>query len=383
MAGTSLEKPIISNLCFVPLERSEAGAVITTGRGIVSLQGERLLQQQTDHWIHWSESQGSFEDTTGWERMPNGWRRDNWECWSNSERERDMDVTFDSSVAILGNQSFRNHLHYTLENWHHPKKNEPGKGIFKHLGWLSPPDSDQYYYRYYVRYSGPTFKWTNNSFKQFYLIKLFNMNPSMGDKDLSEDKGPIMYDLQGRGDRIFVHLGERMELERWYCIELMVRKMGTEGIEVKFWLDGKPCNITEVDKYTPLSFPWKESYRDDNGRLSFKELELGTVNCQNWTFDQLPVDQNIWFDGFALSTKRRIYPAALVEIGDHPNYQAARKITPKIIHLSDQEIKFQAGLADIAKLAESGNTSFSLWVTNNREERSNPYSLDISSWRQG
>jgi hypothetical protein len=51
-----------------------------------------------------------------------------------------------------------------------------------------------------------------------------------------------------------------------------------------------------------------DSYRESDGSLRFGPLELGTINCQNWTADQLPVDQNIYFDGFAMSRDRRIYP---------------------------------------------------------------------------
>ncbi|MCL6584497.1 MAG: hypothetical protein K6U11_12765 [bacterium] len=342
---------------------SKQAAVLQSGQ-IANLHGIGLLEQETSHWIHWSESQGSFEDTTGWVRSGNCWLRDNWECWAETAERRDQEVIFDSSISILGNQSYRNRLHYTTQDWEHPKE-DPGKGIFHPLTWWSAPDSDQYFYRYYVRYSGPVFKWTNNSFKQFYVHNLFNMNACMWD-DIPEGMGPCMYDIQG-GTRLFVHLGKRMELDQWYCIELMVRKVGG-GLELKFWLDGKECKI--YDEYgNLLTSPWMDSYREPNGSLRFGPLELGTINCQNWTKEQLPVDQSIWFDGFAMSAKRRIGPATIVEIGNQPDYQSAKRVTQKLIWMKDDEIKFRTDLRGL------GEGPYYLWVTNNRGELSKPYFL--------
>jgi len=362
--------PVISDISFT---HSQSGETVYTAGGeaavmqsgeIADLRGQGFLDQATNHWIHWTESQGSFEDTQGWARIGNCWKRDNWECWAQTEEQRDEDAIYDESVAILGNQSYRNRLQYTQSDWDHPKE-DPGKGIYHPLTWWDAPDSDQYFYRYYVRYSGPVFKWTNNSFKQFYVHNLFNMNACMWD-DIPAGKGPSMYDIQG-GDRLFVHLGKRMELNQWYCIELMVRKVGG-GLGLKFWLDGKLCDIYD-DSNNLLTSPWMNSYRESDGSLRFGPLELGTINCQNWTEDQLPVDQSIWFDGFAMSPYRRIYPAALVEIGDSPDYWSAHRNTQNLIWMKDQEVKF---LTDLSGL---GGGPYYLWVTNNSEVRSLAYRI--------
>lgn len=346
---------------------SEAAVAVQSGE-IANLRGKGFLDQATDHWIHWTESQGSFEDTDGWVRSGNCWKRDNWECWAQTEEQRDMDAIFDASVAVLGNQSYRNRLQYTQADWEHPKE-DPGKGIYHPLTWWDAPDSEQYFYRYYVRYSGPTFKWTNNSFKQVYVHNLFNMNPCMWD-DIPEGKGPSMYDIQA-GDRLFVHLGKRMELDQWYCIELMVRKVGG-GLELKFWLDGTPCAIYDSNNNL-LTSPWMDSYRESDGSLRFGPLELGTINCQNWTEDQLPVDQSIWFDGFAMSPYRRIYPAATVEIGDGPDYWTAHRVKQNLIWMKDQEVKFRTDLSGL------GDGPYYLWVTNNLSELSMAYRIGDDS----
>ncbi|MEW5802717.1 MAG: hypothetical protein AB1847_11515 [bacterium] len=363
-------EPIISDISFSSMSRgetayagSEEATALQSGE-IGDLRGEGLLDQVTNHWIHWPESQGSFEDTNGWVRNGNCWLRDNWECWAQTAERRDMDVIFDPSVAVIGHQSYRNHLYYTQDDWNHPKE-EPGKGIFCPLTWWDAPDSNQYFYRYYVRYSGPVFKWTNNSFKQFYVHNLFNMTACMWD-DIPEGKGPSMYDIQG-GDRLFVHFGKRMELDQWYCIELMVKKAGG-GIELKFWLDGKPCDIYDGNGDL-LTSPWMNSYRESDGSLRFGPLELGTVNCQNWTHDQLPVDQYIWFDGFAMSPYQRIYPGTIVEMGDSPDYESAQRITQKLVWMEDQEVRFRTDLSGL------GDGPYYLWITNNQGERSRAYRI--------
>jgi len=363
-------EPVVSDISFTRPQSEETSYAATSQAAsvqsgeIADLRGKGFLDQATDHWIHWSESQGSFEDTKGWVWTGNCWKRDNWECWARTEEQRDADALYDTSVAVLGNQSYRNRLQYTQSDWDHPKE-DPGKGIYHPLTWWDAPDSEQYFYRYYVRYSGPVFKWTNNSFKQFYVHNLFNMCACMWD-DIPEGKGPSMYDIQG-GDRLFVHLGKRMELDQWYCIELMVRKVGS-GLELKFWLDGKPCQIYDSNNNL-LTTPWMNSYRESDGSLRFGPLELGTINCQNWTEDQLPVDESIWFDGFAMSPHRRIYPAAIVEIGNNPDYWAAQRVTQDLIWMKDQEVKFRTDLSGL------GAGPYYLWVTNNRGERSLAYRI--------
>ncbi|MEW6379721.1 MAG: hypothetical protein AB1611_08945 [bacterium] len=363
-------EPQVSHISFSHSSNAETAyagskeATALQSGEIADLHGTGLLEQETSHWIHWAEEQGSFEDTNGWIRNGNCWLRDNWECWAETAEQRDADAIFDAGISVLGNQSYRNRLQYSWQDWMYPKE-EPGKGIYHPMTWWSAPDSDQYFYRYYVRYSGPIFKWTNNSFKQFYVHNLFNMNACMWD-EIPEGMGPSMYDIQG-GERLFVHLGKRMELDQWYCIELMVRKVGG-GLELKFWLDGKECEIYDENNNL-LTSPWMNSYRESDGSLRFGPLELGTINCQNWTQDQLPIDQSIWFDGFAMSPDRRIGPASLVEIGDQPDYWAATRVTQKIIWMGDEGAKFRTDLRGL------GTGPFYLWVTNNLGERSKPYLL--------
>ena len=338
---------------------AQAGAVIT-------LQGKRLSAQSTGKWIHFSESEGSFEDTTGWKRETNCWVRDKWECWAPTEAKRDADVTFDPQVSILGNQSYRNNIHYTRQEWKYAREC-PGKGEFYNLTWWDAPDTDQYYYRYYVRYSGPTFQWTNISWKQLYVHNLFNLNPCMWDNP-PPTRGPGRYDIQGQ-TRIFAHLPDTVALERWYCIEVWVKKNGP-GLNLKFWLDGEECAIYDETDQAPQQFPWSKCYQEKNQRLIFGPLELGTTNCQNFTYEQLPIKQSIWFDGFAISSDR-IYPASLVEMGDNSDYAKAKKIRQEILHISDTQIQFRVNTQGL------GRGPYYVWVTNNKQERSRAYSLRL------
>ncbi|MEW5801311.1 MAG: hypothetical protein AB1847_04305 [bacterium] len=335
---------------------------------LMTLTGTRLSAQSCENWIHFSESQGSFEDTKGWKKETNCWVRDNWECWATSAAKRDSDVTFDSKVAIVGNQSYRNTIHYTQSDWKYAREC-PGKGEFYNLTWWDAPDADQYYYRYYVRYSGPAFKWTDNSWKQLYVHNLFNLNPCMWDKPPATC-GPGRYDIQAQ-TRLFAHLQGPISLDRWYCVEIWAKKEGP-GICLKFWLDGEECVIYDEYDKAPQQFPWNKCYQGKNQKLSFGSLELGTTNCQNWTYDQLPVNQSIWFDGFAMSSTR-IYPAALVEIGNNPDYDKAKKVKQEILHISDTQIQFRADITGL------GPGPCYVWITNNKQERSKAYSLKLKN----
>ncbi|MEW6379765.1 MAG: hypothetical protein AB1611_09175 [bacterium] len=335
---------------------------------VMTLTGSRLSAQSCGNWIHFSESQGSFEDTTGWKKEANCWVRDNWECWAPTAARRDEDVIFDSRMAILGNQSYCNNIHYTATDWKYAREC-PGKGEFYNLTWWEARDADQYYYRYYVRYSGPAFQWTDNSWKQLYVHNLFNLNPCMWDHP-SVTQGPARYDIQGE-TRIFAHLPGPIALERWYCIEIWAKKNGA-GLNLKFWLDGEECEIYDEYDKAPQQFPWSKCYHEKARKLVFGPLELGTTNCQNWRSEQLPVKQCIWFDGFAMSSTR-IYPASLVEIGNLSDYARATRVKQEILHISDTQIRFRANTQGL------GRGPYYLWVTNNRQERSRAYLLRVKN----
>jgi len=352
--------PIISSILPQP------GRLESLTGCIMTLIGRRLSAQSTGSWIHFSESQGSFEDIVGWKKEANCWVRDGWECWAPTAARRDEDVVFDSQVAILGHQSYRNNIHYTATDWKYAKEC-PGKGEFYNLTWWEAKDADQYYYRYYVRYSGPSFQWTDNSWKQLYVHNLFNLNPCMWDHPPIE-RGPARYDIQGQS-RLFVHLPGPIALERWYCLELWVKKNGP-GIDLKFWLDGEECPIYDEYDQAPQQFPWSKCYQEKSKKLVFGPLELGTTNCQNWRYEQLPIKQSIWFDGFAMSSTR-IYPACIVEIGNMADYAKAKRIRQELLHISDTEVRFRANTAGL------GHGPYYLWVTNNRQERSRAYLLRV------
>ena len=79
-----------------------------------------------------------------------------------------------------------------------------------------------------------------------------------------------------------------------------------------------------------------------------------------------------WTDGFALSSSR-IGPASLIEIGNAPNYATATKVYQAPEKLSETSSQIKANLTGL------GAGPYYLWVTNNRGERSQPYSLTTST----
>lgn len=141
---------------------------------------------------------------------------------------------------------------------------------------------------------------------------------------------------------------------------------------MKFWLDGEECQIYDEYDHAPQTFPWSKCYQGKNQKLTFSSLEIGTTNCQNWTYEQLPVQQSIWFDGFAMSSGR-IYPAALVEMGNNSDYTKAKRVKQEILYISDTQIRFRANTAGL----EPG--PYYVWVTNNQQERSKACSFRVKN----
>jgi hypothetical protein len=81
-----------------------------------------------------------------------------------------------------------------------------------------------------------------------------------------------------------------------------------------------------------------------------------------------PFNLEHWMDGLAVS-KSRIYPSAVIEIGDSQIYLSANKKAQALEKISNTDISFKVDLSGL------GSGPYYLWVTNNERKTSTPFLL--------
>lgn len=141
--------------------------------------------------------------------------------------------------------------------------------------------------------------------------------------------------------------------DRWYLIEWKLRAAASSGTN-EIWVDNQ--------RILSVATPGSNGF---NGGFGW---EL-TTNA--WGTDA-NYAQTFWHDGFTQSTSRP-GPASLIEIGNNANYASATKVYQAPTQLSETSSSFTVRLTGL------GSGPFYLWVTNNRGERSLPYSLTTTS----
>jgi hypothetical protein len=134
---------------------------------------------------------------------------------------------------------------------------------------------------------------------------------------------------------------------RWYCME--ARFKGSAPRNFTAWVDG-----VKLDSITPGSGTCLADY-----------VLFGIINLAETGPD---FDLYHWMDNVAWSSSR-VYPSAVIEIGNSSDYASATKVCQEPIYLSDGSVQINADLAGL------GSGPYYLWVTNNRQERSAAFSL--------
>lgn len=140
----------------------------------------------------------------------------------------------------------------------------------------------------------------------------------------------------------------QMENGRWYCIEEHIK--GTSPRTLEIWVDG--TRILNVDQGFGLNARW---------------ADFGMVNGWDTKTSAFNLDQ--WVDNLAVSKNQRVYCSSLVEISDSANYETATKRYQAPLYLSNGSIQIKVDLSSL------GTGPYYLFVTNNRQERSQAYPL--------
>jgi len=144
--------------------------------------------------------------------------------------------------------------------------------------------------------------------------------------------------------------GGAIQNNKWYLFEAHFRMAGSGNYVLEEWIDNQRIlsrSVPDGPSPNPAGWGWESN-------TNYFNTPAG------WSSDQ-------WQDGFAVS-RTRIGPASLVEISNCNNYATGTKVYQEPVFLSDTSSQIKANLSGL------GTGPYFLWVTNNRGERSQPFS---------
>lgn len=145
--------------------------------------------------------------------------------------------------------------------------------------------------------------------------------------------------------------GGAVQNNKWYLFEVHFRMAGSGNYVLEEWVDNLRIlsrSVPDGPSPNPGGWGWESN-------TNYFNTPAG------WVSDQ-------WQDGFAVS-KTRVGPASLVEIGNCSTYTSGSKVYQEPLYLSEGSSQIKVNLSGL------GSGPYFLWVTNNRNERSLPFSL--------
>lgn len=251
-------------------------------------------------------------------------------------------ATYDTTVKLMGAKSLRLH-----DQGAHDANNHGGCAFdytIQIASGIGPADA---YYRVYSRWNNT--EWPDFAHKYWWLggnpkSVFVNFNPNGG--AAPTQMGFLATDYNGGGYNFFNIPGGAIQNNRWYLIELHVRKDGAGAYIVEMWIDNQLIgSVNPTSGVSPNIAGW-----------GFES------NTNYWSTSSAFVSDQ-WQDGFVVSSTR-VGPASLIEIGNSPNYNSGIRVYQPPIYISDNSVQVKVNLAGL------GSGPYYVWVTNSRNERS-------------
>lgn len=258
--------------------------------------------------------------------------------------------TYTSIVKLMGNQSLNMH-----DQGQHIRKPD-GSGLggcswqWKIQASLPGSTWTDVYLRTYSRWNNTS--WATIDTKYWWIggatYAFFNLTAN------ADGSPPTEFGVytSGLGNWLQGTIpGGPIQNNKWYLFEAHFRMAGSGGYVLEEWVDNQQILKQFVpDGPSPNLSGW--GWESDT---NYFNTPVG------WVSDQ-------WQDGFAVS-RTRVGPASLVEISNCPTYGSGTKVYQEPLFLSEGSSQIKANISGL------GSGPYYLWVTNNRNERSLPFSL--------
>jgi len=249
---------------------------------------------------------------------------------------------YDSSVKLLGNQSIK-----FRTNFLNPTCVQGVGQNYNYSGLDDAASRNSFWLRTYVRFNRVT-NWPTNFQKfieTFYSGYYFQVDVRSAQIGGNPSSWENFHDGISHPRS---NPGGQLQNNRWYAVELHWSAAAPRLYEA--FVDG-----VQVYSATPAG---------TNGSGYHQWLLFGVINaCGTVSWD---VEQ--WMDGLAVG-QQRIYPSAIVEVGNGPNYSTATKKVQAVEQISDTQVSFRLDTSGL------GAGPFYVWVRNNAQQQSPAFFL--------
>jgi hypothetical protein len=207
-----------------------------------------------------------------------------------------------------------------------------------------PANQREIWTRTYIRYNRRSADWPNNYIKMLEPLGsnfLFQPDP----RGLAANRNPTSWYMDIGPTGIYnPNPSGEIQNHRWYAIELHVK---ASPPLYEAWIDG-----TKINSLSPQQSGVWNLYL------------FGVINAcgtKSW-------DIEMWTDGLAFGSQR-IYPSAIVEVGNNSNYTSATRRVQSLQSIDDDRIAFTLDTSGL------GTGPFYVWVRNNAQQLSPAYFL--------
>jgi hypothetical protein len=330
--------------CTTPTISGVSGAV-ANGQVLI-ISGSNMVNEDNTNWQQFFKTTPNPGDYEGVNPAADGWPRPG-SSWCGGGTT----CSYVQNVKLLGNQSvqfhsegvYRESADYTASYGSYPTSNGCNGDI---------------YVRLYARWSLNAYKWPNSGIKLILsgdsgdCLGVYNPAYQSYFEPSATEAGGLPYQFRSywAGSNIAYHdiPSGRLENNRWYCAEVHL-KSGVPPANGIFqaWIDGVQVRDATPQVYIPVS-----------------RVIYGLINHYGGEGNPYNIDN--WIDGLVVSSSR-VYPASIVEISNSSTYGSGTKKYQEPVYLTDSSIQIKVNLTGL------GNGPYYLWVTNNRQERSQPY----------
>jgi hypothetical protein len=288
-------------------------------------------------------SQLNAERKVGWDQFfvnrPNAWSFEGTDFRADGYTQPGGDPggVYDSTVRVLGNKSVK--FHVTSSGGTCPQAN----GVSSLSVGTSSVSSTDYWVRVYVRWNSIR-GWPSSHIKMLYPISANYYYQPHGGGPALPSQMTLTYDGTSHSGTI---PSGQMQSNRWYVAEAHWKTTAPRVFDA--YLDG-----VQIHSGTP----------NGSGQNDLSTLLFGLVNaCGSSAFE---IEH--WMDGLAIANSR-IYPSAVVEVGNNPNYSSAQRNIQQVEYISDGQIQFRLNTSGL------GSGPFYVWVRNNTQAVSGAFPL--------
>lgn len=322
----------LATLAFLPALAFATTPTITSVSGTVqtgqnlTVTGTTMVDHNTTGW----------DTSAAWNFEGASYSADGWDAAGDNTAS--CQISYDSSIKLMGSKSIKFRQYGAHSG--------PGAGACSVA--YAPSTGNDFYVSSYVRYdpSAGSDQWPNNFLKLFLTVagsgNQFYFQPRM-----NNGNSPVQWEIRDGAVEYNPDIpGGALKSGRWYYVEGRWKNSSPKRLEA--WIDG--VKVT------------------DEPGVATVLLQYMIIGQINMSATSSSYDMSLNIDRFVVSSSR-IYPASMIEIGSSPTYGQGTKLWQEPLYLSDGSIQIKADLTGL------GAGPYYLWVTNNRQERSQPYTL--------